>query len=177
MAILPIINTAIGVLGLMLLGLYAWDTRKIRLAAQDQTEGQQKPCITLCATARDPADAIVEANGVVGAMVLATQEGNLALQNLGNGLALKVRYDFTQISPRGAEATYRRGSYLQHMAAGKSFPIPVPHARLRNTDCEFVATYESLGGRKYKSRIQVTNAVITEISFRRIKRGWFNNRR
>jgi hypothetical protein len=172
MCYLPLINTVVTSLGVIFLAIYAFATRGIQIATQDQIEGQQKPCLTLCAKARDYVDATIEPNAVIGAMVLATQEGTVSLQNIGNGLALNVRYDYTQVTPTDDRDQVGGGSYLQHIPTGKSFPIPVSEARMRNRKCEIVATYESLSGRKYESRIQINNAVITEISFAQIKRPW-----
>jgi len=173
MSYLPLINTVVTLLGVIFLAVYALATRGIRIAAQDQTEGQHKPCLTLCAKVRDYSEAILEAGNIVGAMVLADQKGNVSIQNLGNGLALNVRYDLTQIAPSSDPQRVERASYLQHVPSGHSFPIPVAESRLRNRKCEFVAKYQSLAGRRYISRIQVNNAVITEIVFAEIKRPWY----
>ncbi|MGC9994618.1 MAG: hypothetical protein ABSE79_04800 [Terriglobia bacterium] len=173
MSYLPLINTIVTVLGVIFLGIYAFATRGIRIAAQDQTEGQHKPCLTLCARGRDYINAVIEPGHVVGAMVLADQNGSLSLQNLGNGLALNIQYEVIQLEPSNDRFDVTRGSYLQHLPSGESFPIPVVEPRLRGRRCEFNAKYQSLGGRRYVSRIRVDDAVITKIVFAEIKRPWY----
>ena len=172
MCYLPLVNTIVTAVGIVFLAIYAFATRGIQIASQDQTEGQHKPCLTLCAKGRDYTDATIEPGNVVGAMVLTNEKGNISIQNLGNGLALNVRYDVTQVTPSNDPEKLNRGSFLQHIPVAESFPIPVAEARLRGRRCEFVAKYQSLGGRRYVSRIRVDNAVITEIVFAEIKRPW-----
>ena len=54
------------ILALIALIWYAVETMKIRKAAQQQTEGTSKPCLTLWGDLREGADVILEMDGVAG---------------------------------------------------------------------------------------------------------------
>src|ERR1035437_8710009 len=98
-------------LGLIGLALYTWETHKTRKASQDQVrvsqgliaaamdqvEGLSKPCLTLWSGLRDGTDAIQETGGAVGNTVARGDEGSFVLQNIGNGIALNVRYQFVRM--------------------------------------------------------------------------------
>ena len=92
------------VIGLGGLFWYAWETREMRKASQeqvnisqaliraamDQIEGLSKPCLTLCGDLRDPGDAIWAAStqGAVGGTIARNTDGKFVVQNIGNGVAL-----------------------------------------------------------------------------------------
>ena len=98
-------------------------------------------------------------------MVLLPQRGNVVIENVGNGVALNVRYDFIQTTPEPDGLKVSPGSYLQHIPTGKPFVVPVPRGTLQNKEYDFLARYESVGGREYESRIHLNNLVITQIAF------------
>src|SRR6266700_4792293 len=97
------------VLGLFGLFWYVIETRQMREAAQQQVEasqeliraataqveGMSKPCLTLWAELRNSADAALERYNVAGTVIAASDDGNFVVQNIGNGNALNVRYEFT----------------------------------------------------------------------------------
>jgi hypothetical protein len=107
---------------------YTWVTRGIRKASQDQVrvsqdlikvamdqvEGLSKPCLTLYSGLRDGADAIMAMNGAVGNTVARGDQGSFVLQNIGNGIALNVRYQFLRV-PREEVARQHHEHYLQHI--------------------------------------------------------------
>jgi hypothetical protein len=88
----------LGVQILALIGLfyYACETRKIRKAAQQQTEGMSKPCLTLWGGLREGIDVMLGMDGAAGNIIAAANEGSYVVQNIGNGVALNVRYHFTR---------------------------------------------------------------------------------
>ncbi|HEV2351716.1 MAG TPA: hypothetical protein VG028_17935 [Terriglobia bacterium] len=59
-------NLLVQGVGVTVLIFYAIDTRKIRLASQDQAEGLHKPCLTLRGALRDFDETVFEQGGVVG---------------------------------------------------------------------------------------------------------------
>jgi hypothetical protein len=73
-----IASAVIGLLALVGLGIYAYDTRQLRIAAQDQTEATMKPCAVVVP---DPS------NGGI--------DGPLLLKNVGVGVALNIRWRYT----------------------------------------------------------------------------------
>lgn len=148
---------------------YARKILRIRRASQDQAEALQRPCITLATAARpheEYEDAMLNMDSALGGLTLATQERNVALQNIGSGPALNVRYEFHPSDPeRGADLA-RRGSYLPNIPPRGSFVTPAARDAFRDLECEFVATYESLSGQAYESRITIHNLVLTKSAFR-----------
>jgi hypothetical protein len=87
----------VNVAALVALVVYVLETRRIRQAAQDQIEGLAKPCLTLFAKLRDPDEAILEMNGAVGGTVVADNDGNFVVFNIGTGVALNVNYQFRNL--------------------------------------------------------------------------------
>ena len=146
---------------------YAVETHRIRKASQEQAEAQQKPCLTLVTGARDYDEAVLETGGAVGGMIVAAREGNVALQNMGNGPAVNVRYECNPANPPKGANVARPGGYLQNIPAHGTFVMAVAREVLRNLEYEFVATYESLSGHHYESRIIINNLVLTGFYFKR----------
>src|SRR5581483_5299412 len=93
------IALAIQLAALVALLVYAWDTRKIRKAAQEQAEGIQKPFLTLVTHERDHDDAILDLDGTVVTRSVGMIEGNIALRNEGSGPAINIRYRFEPTFP------------------------------------------------------------------------------
>jgi len=144
---------------------YALETLRIRRASQEQAEAQQRPCLTLVTASREHGEAVLDMNGIVGGMIVAPREGNVALQNMGNGPAVNVRYEFNPVNPpQGANVARPRG-YLQNIPAGGTFVMAVAREVLRNLEYEFVTSYESLNGQNYESRIAINNLVLTNFHF------------
>src|SRR4030081_3795544 len=83
-------------LALIGLAIYCLETYKIRRASIDQIESQAKPCITFWAQLRDGADAILAMHGATGNLVVQPDGGSYVIQNLGNGLALNLKYHITR---------------------------------------------------------------------------------
>lgn len=146
---------------------YAVETWRIRRASQEQAEAVHKPCLTLVTAARDYDEAVLEMDGAVGGMIVAPREGNVALQNMGNGPAVNVRYEFIPLNPPQGANVARPSGYLQNIPAGGTFVMQVARGVLRNLEYEFLTTYESLSGHRYESRIILNNLVLTTFDFRR----------
>lgn len=163
-------------LGLVGLFWYVSETMKIRKAAQQQVkasldliraaiaqvEGMSKPCLTLWGDLRDGADAILEMHGAVGNVVARADQGNYVVQNIGNGVALNVRYRFTRLNDPDREMRY--------------VPNIMPSARVTlvetlggfNAEHEVTFDYESIGGHMYRTTIQLNHHVITTFVFEEI---------
>jgi hypothetical protein len=152
----------------LVLGALVWytiETWKIRKASQDQAEALQKPCLTLLTEARNANDAILEMDDAVGGMIVAARNGDVTIQNMGSGPAINVRYRFDPVNaPRDVNAA-RPDGYLQIIPPGQRFQMPVSRGVLANMEYEFVATYESLSGRHYESRITLKNLVLVGSHF------------
>src|SRR5690348_14803756 len=80
---LPAANFVLQVLVFAVLIWYAIETSQIRRLSYEQIEALQKPCLTFVSTARDQQEAVLEMDGIVGGMILAAREGNVAIQNVG----------------------------------------------------------------------------------------------
>ena len=163
-------------LGLIGLALYVLETYRLRKASQeqvgvsqrligaamDQVEGLSKPCITLCSGIRDEADTILEI-GAVGSLVAWGRQGFFALENIGNGIALNVSYEF--IPGNRAPERLRPGKrYVQNVSASHTISM-VESINLFVGEWSVQFEYESIGGRKYRSIVSLTEKVLTRFQY------------
>jgi hypothetical protein len=169
-----LIVQALGVIGL---AIYCCETFKIRKASQgqvrasqdiikaamDQAEGSLKPCIAFRSRLRQAEDAILDMDGAVGNLVVQPDQGSFVIGNIGNGAALNLRYFFTR--PDVAEPRWR---YVPAILAEQSATL-VETVGLFYREHEATFEYESIGGRKYRSRIRLNHHVITAFDFQEIK--------
>ena len=165
------------VLGLAGLIWYVIETMKIRRTAQRQVEvsldlmraanaqveGMSKPCLTLWGDLRDGADAILNMNDAVGNVVARANEGNYVVQNIGNGIALNIRYLFS----RANDADQREMRYVPNVACGAKVRLVEPLGAY-DAEHEVIFEYESIRGKKYRTTIQLNHQVITSFVFAEI---------
>jgi hypothetical protein len=170
------------VLGILGLAFYAFETRRIRKAsenqvqisqglikaAMDQVEGLSKPCLTLHSALRGAADAIAEIHGATGNTIAAAVDGSFAMQNIGNGTALNVRYQFLRV-PREEPAGRHHPCYLQNILAGQKVSMPQPITGYGG-DWELQIEYQSIGGREYRSVLLLNERVLTKFDFSEARR-------
>ena len=152
------VSFAIQAGALIALIVYACDTRAIKKASLEQAEAAQKPCLVLVTESRDYDETAVQADGAMGGAVIA-RRNRVALENVGNGPALNVRYDFR---PRDPSNISRPRGYLPEIIAGRSLELAVPRSIFDTDDYEAVLQYESMSRQKYESSIVVTRGVVTE---------------
>jgi hypothetical protein len=168
------------ILALIGLFLYVIETKKMRTLAQsqlktsldlikaatDQVEGMSKPCLTLWGELRDGADAILGMDGAIGNIIAAADRGSYVVQNIGNGVALNVRYRFTR--PNDDPAHPRDARYVPHiMPTGRVTLVETIGGY--NAEHEVTFGYESIGGREYRTTIQLNHRVITSFVFDEVK--------
>ncbi len=179
----PIPISMLAVQGLALAGLiwYAFETRWMREAAQeqvkvsqdlinaamDQVEGLSKPCLTLRSRLRDASDAILEMNGAVGNTEASGDQGRFVLQNIGNGVALNVSYRFEHLNSIDAPPRAHRARYVQNVLAGQNVTMAEPMGAYAG-GYNLIFCYESIGGRKYKTTVTMHHYVLTELKFQRL---------
>jgi hypothetical protein len=157
-----------GSLGLPIIGFMAVLLVLIaRAYFQTRGEATHKPFVTLVTTARAYEDAVLGMNGAVGAMIVAARDGNVAVRNTGNGPAINIRYEFRPVNPAPGANVARPHNYIQMLPPGETFVMPVARGLLNNLEYEFIASYESIGGRRYQTRVVLNNLVLTDTSFRR----------
>ena len=140
----------------------------VRAYFETRAEAMHKPCITLVTGARRYEDAVLEMDGAVGAMIVAAREGNVAVRNIGSSRTVNIRYGFTPVNPAPGANVARPQGFIQDIPLGEMFVMPVARGVLQNLEYEFIANYESLGGRRYQSRITLNNLVLTAIRFTRL---------
>jgi hypothetical protein len=159
---LPLANFILGVVTLVVVFWYAWETMRLRKAAMDQIEAMAKPCLTFWAKLRNQADAIQGANGAVGAMVARGDDyANFVVQNIGTGVALNVTYRFNNLDSPGRNRT-RDKCYLVNVLPKARISMPEPmNASMYSGNCEVVFGFESIGGRHYESTVTMKNHVLT----------------
>jgi hypothetical protein len=166
-------------LGLLGLGWYTVETRKMRKAAQkqveisqdlikaamDQVEGLSKPCLTIWSDLRDPADIILETGRAVGSTTARGDQGSFVIQNIGNGVALNVSYKFEQISVPAGQPRIRDERYVQNVLASQKVTMVETLASARQANFRIIFNYHSIGGRKYRTTITLMNLVLTSLIF------------
>ncbi|MGD0631676.1 MAG: hypothetical protein ABR987_20285 [Terracidiphilus sp.] len=167
--------------GLLGLGWYALETRKMRKASQDQVtisrdlisaamdqvEGLSKPCLTISSELRDPADVILEMGRAVGSLVARDRGGFFLVENIGNGVALNVSYKF--VHRHDPSTDLRRERYIQNILAGQSVSMVESLSAFRATEDQIILKYESIGGREYRTIITMVNLVLTSFVFEPVK--------
>ncbi len=148
---------------------YAVETWKIRKAAQrqvrasnDQVEGLSQPCLTFVGELRDGNDVILEADGAVGNIVAAPYAGSFAITNIGSGVALNIHYQFTRPEHQP------EARYIPHLASSARASLIEPVAAY-NAEHRVTFDYESVGGRKYRTTIDLNHRVITSFRFEEVK--------
>lgn len=137
------------------------------LAAIEQAEAVQKPCVVLLSIARDPTNAVILNATNPGDLLLLARDGLLALQNIGTGPAANVHYVVQGVGEPENPTLPREGSIQI---------IPASDIRCTHTSAtifprhkfECSITYESLSKRRYESHTFVNDAVLGEFKFRQM---------
>src|ERR1700744_6532805 len=80
--------------GLVGLAWYAFETYRLRKAAQDQIEALSMPYLTLLSEQRDSKDTILARHGAVGTLQAKVDQCNYGVLNIGSGVALNIKYQF-----------------------------------------------------------------------------------
>jgi hypothetical protein len=142
---------------------YALETRRLRIAAQDQLEALAKPCLTLWADLRDPSDAILSMHQAVGNTIIRDEGGRFVVQNIGNGVALNVRYTFRTLDPDGRKPSEEPNYFLNILQSQKTM-MPEPVSAFPGS-YELCFHFESIGGRVYRSTIRFDQQVLTDFKF------------
>lgn len=155
--LLPLANFVVQSVIVFLLAWYAYETWRIRQATADQAEAQHRPFLVLRSVPRDPTEAILEMEGIVGTTVLRPQEGQLVLRNVGKGPALNIRYEMRPLDAGPGQPS----GYIDAIAPQDQLVTPIPRGILQNRPYEFVASYNSLSGRSYQTTIRIENLVLT----------------
>jgi len=168
----------VGVLGLVGLFAYCIETWKLRKAAErqieisqklitaavDQVEGLSKPCVTLASSPRNPEEAVIGPLGNTQALRL---EGNFAVENIGSGPALNVRYEFIAVGETARFFQPRGVRYVQNILDDQRSAMVESYAAY-NGQFEVIFEYESIGGRCYRTNINMDGYVFTDVAFTEI---------
>lgn len=176
--ILMLVVQAAALVGLI---VYCRETIKIRQASEnqvklsqglfkssmDQVEALSRPCVMFQAELRDGADAIMEMHGAVGGLVARPDQGSYVIQNNGNGVALNLKYYITRGIPEFDRPEIRRMRYLPAIPATVRVTL-VETLGAYNEEHDAIFEYESIGGRKYRSKMKLNHHVITEFVFEEI---------
>jgi len=174
---------AIWLEGIALVAIFIWDrldsrkqheetlaqltvSQKQLEASLEQVEASHKPFVTFSTEPRNAEEAVLEMGGAVGGMVVRCPGGNAEIGNVGSGPAINIRY---RASHDGADATEQGPSgYLAGILPGEKFLTPIPRGILQGQKWDIVFTYESLSGRKYRTKCAVDDLVLTNVKFERV---------
>jgi len=167
--LIQLANCVIGLAALVFLIQYTAETKKIREAAQEQVEGISKPCLTIWADLRDPADAILEMHEAVGGMVVHGVDSHFAVQNIGTGIALNISYHFRSLDAP-EKSRPERTRYLLYVLQGHPIKLPEPmNVSGYCGNCEVIFRFQSIGGKHYQSTVTMNNHVLTAFDLEAIK--------
>lgn len=102
-------------------------------------------------------------------MVVRCPGGNVEVRNIGSGPAINIRYAATH----NIEAATEQGpsGYLIDIPAGEKFSTPIPRGIFQGHEWEVVFTYESLSGRKYRTKCMINDLVLTNVIFEPMAEG------
>ncbi len=166
---------------LALIGLfwYVIETMKMRKAAQqqvtaslelikaatDQVEGTSKPCLTLWGELRNGADVMLGMHGAAGNIqARGGDRDSFVVQNIGNGIALSVSYHFERADPNRPPDK----RYVPNLLATQKVELVETisgYAPVGGVTFE----YGSIGGRRYRTIIQLNHRVITSFVFEEVR--------
>lgn len=143
------LSVLLGVLTAALLFWYAWLTRRISLAAIEQSEAPQKPCIVVSQIPDHSDDAKLEemtaslprSEGGIGPLTL-------KVRNIGSGPAVNIKFRLT--GPDYWVDPMDGAPEIPPLEAGGEWDTGHPVMAMKD-DERFVSEYESLGGKKYRS--------------------------
>jgi hypothetical protein len=176
--ILMLVVQAAALIGLV---VYCLETNKIRKASEnqvkvsqglfkssmEQVEALSRPCIMFQAELRDGADAILEMHGAAGSLVVRSDQGSYIIQNVGNGVALNLKYYITRGIPEFDQPHIRRMRYMPAILSTSRVAL-VETLGGYNAEHDATFEYESIGGRTYRSTVKLNHHVITEFVFEEI---------
>lgn len=159
-------SAMLAVQALALVGLifYAIETYRLRRASQRTLEAMAKPCITFWAELRNPEDAILDMGGATGNLVARPDGGSYVIHNLGNGIALNLRYYITRNNHELDAPDRQKWRYIPTIPTGAKVAL-VETVGGFNAQHEATFEYESIGRRKYRSTITLNQRVITSFKF------------
>jgi len=145
---------------LAVIAIYTWETIRLRKAAWEQVESLAKPCLTLRSRLRDAADAILSTEGAVGNTEVHPENAAFVAKNIGNGIALNVKYFFRRSAHEGGAESHVR--YIMAIQPGQCVEMPEPiNVSKYSGECELVFQYESISGRQYESVTGMNHHVLT----------------
>jgi hypothetical protein len=142
---------------------YCWETRRLRIIAQDQLEALSKPCLTIWADLRNQADAILSMNQAVGNTVVRGDDGSFVALNIGNGPALNVKYIFRTLDAEGRKPR-ADPSYVPTLLPAQKVALPQP-INAYTGNYEIVFEFESFSGRSYQSIVTLNGRVLVAFQF------------
>jgi hypothetical protein len=154
------------VVSLLTLGGLVWyvcETRRIRLASQQQLEALRRPCLVVCARLRDPNDAIMRPDSPL--LVVAPHEGLVALMNIGTGPAFNATY---QLIPLDEGVRHPSSHHLVHVLNHEANPVPVPIQTVSNGNWTIRLTYESISKTLYETKTTIESGVLIGVQHRQI---------
>jgi len=152
--------------------VYAVFTRKIWRAADEQAEALQKPCVTLATARRNDDEATLSDDEGSREVGIFKPDGWVAVRNIGSGPALNVHWYFEPVNPPPGQNVPTQDGEIPHLSREISrvrrMQIPMHGSEVKFRNYYFRATYESLSGALYETRIRLQEGVLNRISFRSV---------
>lgn len=147
----------------LIFGGLAWlaaGTLRLRQLSGEQLEASHKPCITVAATRRESAAALLDMDDAVGTLEIPS-DGDVELENIGSGPAFNLRYQLKEHDSSGQLSS----SYVPFISTGERSKIPIPTAQLQLQKHDLLVSYESLSGKRYETNVAIDNGTLTDFRF------------
>jgi hypothetical protein len=158
----------VSLLTLSVLIWYAYLTRGIERAANEQSEGLSKPALTLFAIPRSPT---IDENftEILKRRMLTRAEPNangcLEMVNIGNGPALRVRFEIRDIGLPCGKPWIGGAAYIK---AGGALPLPLQGGSfIKGKQHKIVCYYDGLSGSHYEFVTELNGDEIEKWDFSR----------
>lgn len=139
---------------------YAYETNQIKKASNEQSEAQQKPCITVESTPRPFEDAVLDAPRTAQ-----LRGPETTLINIGTGPAINLSYSFQQVDTEEGQLAIRSTGFVPHLQARERWRTATAIGILLGGNFEFVARYETLSGSVYTTEIRMERGVFVSLRF------------
>jgi len=158
--------------GLVGLGWYVWETRRIRKISFEALEAPVKPRVSPVAAPDWTDNAVIESAQQGQPIPLRLPPGqDVQLFNGGAGPALNLRIRILKVGESGPEeAKPVHDQHLPLLDTGVLLPTRFPVTALPS-DCELLLTFESVNGVQYEGRVRIEGrSIVRQLSVKPVGR-------
>jgi hypothetical protein len=127
------------------------------------SEALQKPCIALASGPLGGDGAVLETPFVTE---VSQQEGRVVIRNVGTGPAINLRFGFRHTNAEPGAPVIHITEFVDYVQPGQQWRTQVARQSLSTRHFDFEADYESLSGKKHKTKIFIEDGRIKSFDFK-----------